>query len=123
MKGDSVNPEGQSRYTHVRAKMARKENTGMEKKGHGKAPPKRKTIRVESEETQDNVRESLNLSRWEAEDISCAPSALSVPRGPMFGCDHRCSDKALRFAQGGSMERRSTDPEDGRRGCQAVGPL
>ena len=32
-------------------------------------------IRVESEETQDNVRESLNLSGEEAEEISFVPSA------------------------------------------------
>ena len=72
VKGDSVNLEGESRHRRVRAKMARKERenqTRMEKKVNGKAPwdegaevqsPKRKVIRVESEE---HVRESLNLSR------------------------------------------------------------
>ena len=54
-------------------------------------------IRVESEETQDYVRESLNLSLEEAEEMSFVPSAISIPRGPMFWCDNRCSDKALRF--------------------------
>ena len=58
--------------------------------------PKRKVIRVESEETQDYVRESLNVSQ-EEEEISFVPSALSVPRGPMFLCDNRCSEKALTF--------------------------
>ena len=37
------------------------------------------------------MRDSLNLSRAEAEDISFVPSALSIPRGPMFWCDNRCS--------------------------------
>ena len=65
--------------------------------------PKRKVARVESEETQDYVRESLNLSQEEAEKISFVPSALSILRGPMFWCDNRCSDKALRFWQFASI--------------------
>ena len=60
----------------------------MKEKVGGKAPggegaeiqsPKRKVIRVESEETQDHVRESLNLSRDEAEEASLVPSATSIP--------------------------------------------
>ena len=108
VKGVSVNPDGESRHGHVRAKMARKERgnqTRMEKKVNGKAPwdegaeiqsPKRK---VESEDTHDYVRESLSLSREEVEEVSFVPSALSIPRGPMFWCDNRCSIKALRFWQ------------------------
>ena len=57
----------------------------------------------ESEETQDYERESLNLSREEAEEIRFVPSALSIPRGPMFWCDNRWSDKALRFWQFASI--------------------
>ena len=60
---------------------------------------KRKVIGLESEETQDFVRESLNMSREEAEEISFVPSGLSIPRGPMSWCDNRCSDKAVRFGQ------------------------
>ena len=36
-------------------------------------------IRVESEETQDCVREALELRQEEAEEISFVPSAISVP--------------------------------------------
>ena len=80
----------------------------MEKKVNGKAlreegaevqSPQRKVIRVECEETQDFVRDSLNLSREEAEEISFVPCALSVPQGPVFWCDNRSNDKALRFWQ------------------------
>ena len=46
--------------------------------------PRRKVIRVESEETQDQVRETLNLSRDEAEEISFVPSAISITQRPMF---------------------------------------
>ena len=96
--------------------MARKERenqTKMGKKVEGKILPgdesaevqsqKRKVIRVESEETQDYVRESLNLSLDEAEEMSFVPSAISIPRGPLFWCDNRCSDKALRFWQFASV--------------------
>ena len=92
LKGVSANLEGESRHRHARAKMvARKERehqTRMEKNVNGKAPreegaevqsPKRKVIRVESEETQDYVRESLKLS---LEKLSCqarsAPQILAV---------------------------------------------
>ena len=95
VKGVSVNPEGESRHRHVRAKMARKERenqTRVDKKVNGKAPwdegaelqgPQRNVIRVESEETQDHVIESLNLSREEAEEISFVPSAISIPQRHM----------------------------------------
>ena len=54
---------------------------------------KRKVTQVESVETQDYVKESLDLSRKEAEEISFVPSAISVPPKPMFRCDIRCSEK------------------------------
>ena len=49
------------------------------------------------------MRESLNLSREEAEEVSFVPSALSIPQGPMFWCDNRCSNKVLRFRQFASI--------------------
>ena len=54
---------------------------------------KKKVIRVESEETQDYVRESLDLSRDEAEEICFVPGAISIPQRPMFWCDNRCSEE------------------------------
>ena len=107
VEGVSVNPEGEGRHGQVRATMARKDRenqTQMEEKVDGVAPgdegaevqsPKRKVIRVGSEETQDYVRDSLNLCREEAEEISFVPGAISIPQRPMFWCDDRCSDKAL----------------------------
>ena len=106
VEGVSVTPEGQGRHGKVRAKITRKETetqTIMEEKVGGMAPsdqgaevqsPKRKVIRVGREETQDYVRDSLNLCREEAEDISFVPSAISILQRPMFWCDNRCSDKA-----------------------------
>ena len=51
--------------------------------------PKRKVIRMEAEEPQDCVRESSNLGRDEAQEISFVPSAISTPQKPMFWCDNR----------------------------------
>ena len=50
-------------------------------------------IRVESEETQDYVREAKELNQEEAEEISFVPSAITVPQKPLFRCDNRCSEK------------------------------
>ena len=58
--------------------------------------PKRRVIRVESEETQDYVRESLAISQEEADDIGFVPSE---PRGVYYWCDNLCSDKSLRYMQ------------------------
>ena len=55
--------------------------------------PKRKVIRVDSEETQDYVCETLAIGQEEAEEIGFVPSALSEPRGPIRWCVNRCSEK------------------------------
>ena len=66
-EGCSVNPEGEGRHEQVRAKITRKEKENqakMEEKVDGEAAseegaelqsPKRKVIRVESEESQEYV--------------------------------------------------------------------
>ena len=46
--------------------------------------PKRKVIRVESEETQDYVWETLAISQEEADEMGFVPSALSEPRRALF---------------------------------------
>ena len=57
--------------------------------------PKRKVIRVESEETQDYVREERNTEFEEEEERTFIPSAVSVPLKPLFRCDKHCSEKTL----------------------------
>ena len=44
-------------------------------------------IRVETEETQDYVRETLAISHEKAEEMGFVPSALSEPRGPIATVD------------------------------------
>ena len=59
--------------------------------------PKRKVIRVESEETQHHVREEMSTEFEEEEERTFEPSAISVPRKPMFRCDKQCSEKTLSY--------------------------
>ena len=60
-------------------------------------------IRVESEETQDYVRESLAISQEGADEVGFVPSVLREPRGIYYWCDNCCSDRALRYMQIASM--------------------
>ena len=57
--------------------------------------PKRKIIRVESEETQDCVREEKSTEQEEEQKRTFVPSAVSVPPKLLFRCDKQCSEKTL----------------------------
>ena len=60
----------------------------------------------ETEETQDYVRESLAISQEEAEEMGFVPSAVGEPRGAIYWCDNRCSEKAIRdYAARNQFER------------------
>ena len=65
--------------------------------------PKRITIRAESEETRDYVREAEDMDQEEAEEMSFVPSAISVPQKLLFRCDNQCSEKTLSFWQFASV--------------------
>ena len=54
-------------------------------------------IRVESEETQDCVREAKSAEQEEVEELSFVPSAISVPQKLTFRCDNQCSVKKLSY--------------------------
>ena len=54
---------------------------------------------MESEETQDYVRETLAISQEEADEIGFVPSAPGQPRGAIYWCDSRCSEKTIRKRQ------------------------
>ena len=48
---------------------------------------------VESEETQDYVREVKDTDQKDTDQLSFVPSAISVPRKPMFRCGNQCIEK------------------------------
>ena len=57
----------------------------------------RKVIRVESEETQDYVREAKSSEHEEEEERTFVPSAVSDPLKPLFRCHNQCSEKTLSY--------------------------
>ena len=61
-----------------------------QKKGEKIKSPKRKIIRVESEETQDYVKGAKGTDQEEAGEVSFVPIAIGVPQKLMFRCDHQC---------------------------------
>ena len=70
---------------------------------------RRKIIRAESEETQDDVREAKGMDQEEDEEMTFVPSAISVPQKPLFCCDNQCSEKdhkLLAVCVGGDKRRR-----------------
>ena len=54
---------------------------------------------MESEETQDFVREAKDVDQVDVEEISFVSSAIIVPQKPMFRCDNQCNGKTLSFWQ------------------------
>ena len=89
-EGVPANPDGESHHEGAQAKSTIREREAPGEEGEEiNNSPKRKVFRMETEETQDFVRESLNLGRDEAQEISFVPSAISTPQKPMFWCDNR----------------------------------
>ena len=52
---------------------------------------------------QDFVCGMLAISQEEAEELAFVPSAFSEPRGSLYFCDNRCSEKAVRYWQFASV--------------------
>ena len=50
---------------------------------------------MESEETQDFVREAKSTEYEDEEERTFVPSAVSVPLKPLFCCDNQCSEMTL----------------------------
>ena len=91
VESTNVDLDLESRREQVEAKLSRRGreilNEGEEIKS-----PKRKVIRVESEETQDYVRDAKSTEYEEEEERTFVPSAVSVPLKPLFRCDKQCSE-------------------------------
>ena len=58
-------PDGEGRHERVQVKSSRRESEVPGEEGEEVKSPKRKVIRVESEETQDYVREAKDLNQDE----------------------------------------------------------
>ena len=80
-----MTPEGEGHHEQTQAQSLGRERGVPGEEGEEITSPKRKVIRVESEETQDYVRESLDLSRDEAEEIQGGALASGPPGHPKSG--------------------------------------
>ena len=90
VEGTFVDLDGKSRHEQVEAKLSRRRRE-MLNDGEEIRSPKRKVIRVDSEETQDYVKEGRSSEQEEEEKRTFVPSAVSVPLKPLFRCDRQCS--------------------------------
>ena len=72
--------------------------------------PQKKSASCGTEETQDYGRETLAISQEEAEEMGFVPSALGEPRGTIYWCDKRCSEKAIRYWQIAQCLRKVVKP-------------
>ena len=80
-----VDLDGKSHREHAEAKISRREREAPDEDGEEiKKVRKGKVIRVESEETQDHVREAKSAEQKELEERFFVPSAVSVPQKIMF---------------------------------------
>ena len=98
MAGTPVDLYGESLHEQVEAKLSRR-GREMLNEVEEVGSPKRKVIRLESEETQDYVREGTSTEHEEEEERTFVPSAISVPLKPLFRCDKQCSEKTLSYWQ------------------------
>ena len=80
--------------------------------------PKRKIIGVESEETQDYVREANDMDQEEGEEISFETSAICVPQKPSFRGDNQCSEQTFSFWQLASVVIKEGDESYTTNSCQ-----
>ena len=84
MESTFVDLDGKSHREQAEAKSSRRESEAPGEEGEDVKSPKRKVIRVESEETQDFVRKGKSAEQEEMEESILVPSAASVPQKPLF---------------------------------------
>ena len=93
-----VDLDGESRHEQAEAKIFRRRREMLDEDEKIRSP-KRKIIRVETEETQDYVKEGRSTEQEEEEKRTFVPSARSFSLKPLFRCDRQCSEKTLSYWQ------------------------
>ena len=99
VESTNVDLDGKSRREQAEEKSSRREREAPDKLCEEMKSPKRKVIRVESEEMQDYVREAKSAEQEEVKEWIFVPSRISVPQKQLFLCDNQCSEKTLSFWQ------------------------
>ena len=87
MEGVIGHAHGEGFHVRVQTKNSSRQSEAPREEGEEVKSPNWKVIRVESEDTQDYVR-GCDLNHEESEEISFAPSAISVPQKLLFRCDN-----------------------------------
>ena len=90
-----VDLDGKSRREQAEERSYRREREVPGEEGEEIKSPRRKVIRVESEDTQDLEREAKSAEQEEVEERIFVPNAKSVPQKPLVRCDNQCSEKSL----------------------------
>ena len=95
-----VDLDGKSHREQADAKNSGREREVQGEEGEEVKGPKRQVNLVESEETQDYVREAKRAEQEDVEGRSFVPSAVSVPQtNDVSVCDKQCSEKSLSYWQ------------------------
>ena len=87
VEGVNVDPDGEGRHEWERMKKSRRQSEAPGEEGEETKSPKRKIIRVASEETQDSVRKAKDTDQEEAEEMIfgggiCFVVTISVAKRP-----------------------------------------
>ena len=90
VEGTFVDLDGESRHEQAEAKLSKRGREMLNEGGEIRSP-KRKVIRVDSEETQDCVRAAKSTEHEEEEERTFVPSAVSVPLKPTINAAKRPS--------------------------------
>ena len=99
VESTKVDLDGKSHREQAEERFSRRKREVPRDGGEEIQSPKRKVIRVESEVTQDYVREAKSAEQEEEEERIFVLSAVSVPQKMMFRCDKQCSEKSLSYRQ------------------------
>ena len=98
VESTNVDLDGKSRREQAEEISSRiEEREAPGKGGEEILSPKRKVVRVASEETQDYVREAKSAEKEEVEERNFVPGAVSVPQQVLFRCDKQCSVRSLSY--------------------------
>ena len=112
-EGESTDPKGETRNRSARTKMVREERERekqkkMEKEVDDEAPQEA-SVEIQSPKKESNwggIRRDAGLRTRDTcnqpgrtEEMGFVPCALSIPRGPVYWCDNRCSDETIRCWQ------------------------
>ena len=100
VEGTPVDLDGESRHEQVEAKLSRRGREMLNEDEESRSP-KRKVFRVQSEETQDYVKEGRSTEQEEEEkEDTFEPSAVSVPLKPCFVVTDNAPKKPQLLAAG-----------------------